>query len=157
MRSTLESSNTHWCYYLKQQVAEDLRAYDAIVLAEKDHSSLVSDPQKTTDVVYRLFSDNVVEDLFSKRCKPKDAQVRRFLEYYYAMKQMKNEAVSEFSHTFVNTQHQIDRLIPGIHRTPSGKETELLYAYTIKLEPEIQKELVSRDFGKFKKKTKSVD
>ena len=57
-RSTLESSNTHWRYYLKQQVAEELRAYDAIVLAEKDHSSLVSDPEKTTDVEYRLFFDN---------------------------------------------------------------------------------------------------
>ena len=38
LRSTLESSNTYWRYwvtYLKQQVPEDLRAYDAIVLAEK--------------------------------------------------------------------------------------------------------------------------
>ena len=82
-------------------------------------------------------------DLLLKRGKPKDAQVRRLLEYY-AMKQMKNETVSKFSHRFVNTQHQLDILTPGIHRTPSSEETELLCAYTIKLKPEIQKELVSR-------------
>ena len=65
--------------------------------------------------------------------------------------------MSEFSHRFVNTQHQLDRLIPGIHRTPSGEETKLLYAYTIKLKPEIQKELVSRDFGKFKKLSQLIE
>ena len=63
--------------------------------------------------------------------------------------------MSEFSHRFVNTQHQLNRLIPGIHRTPSGEETKLLYAYTIKLE--IQKELVSRDFGKFKKLSQLIE
>ena len=73
------------------------------------------------------------------------------------MKQMKNETVSEFSHRFVNTQHQLDRLIPGIHNTPSSKETEHLYAYTIKLTPEIQKELVSREFGKFKKLSQLIE
>ena len=95
-----------------------------------------------------LFFDNVVEDLLLKRGKPEDAQVRRLLEYYCAMKQLKNETVSEFSHRLVNTQHQLARLMPRIHGTQSGKETEHLYAYTIKLKPEIQKELVSRDFGK---------
>ena len=70
---------------------------------------------------------------------------------------MKNETVSEFSHRFVNTQHQLDRPIPGIHRTPSGDETELLYAYTIKFKPEIQKELVSRDFEKFTKLSQLIE
>ena len=87
---------------------------------------MVSNPEKTTDSEYRLFFDNFVEDLLLKRGKPKDAQVRRLLEYYYAMKQMKNETVSEFSYRFMNTQHQLDRLIPGIHRMSSGEETELL-------------------------------
>ena len=137
----MEPSNTHSCYwvtYLKQQVAEDLRAYEAVVLAEKDHSSLVSNPKKTADIECRLFFDNVVEDLLLKRGKPKDAQVRRLLEYCYAVKQMKNETVSEFSHRFVNTQ--IDRLFLGIHRMPSSEETKLLYVYTIKLKPEISQQ-----------------
>ena len=67
------------------------------------------------------------------------------------MKQLKNETISEFSHGFVNTQLQLETLILGIHRTPSGEETELLYAYTIKLKPKFKKELVSRDLRKFKK------
>ena len=68
-----------------QQAAEYPRAYDAILLAEKDHSSLVSNPTKTTDIEYGLFFDNVVEDLLLKCGKPKDAQVRRLSEYYYAI------------------------------------------------------------------------
>ena len=67
------------------------------------------------------------------------------------MKQLKNETINEFSHRFVNTQLQLETLIVGIHRMLSDEETELLYAYTIKLKPKIKKELVSRDFRKFKK------
>ena len=69
---------------------------------------------------------------------------------------MKNETVCEFSHRFVNTP-QLDRLIRLIYRTPSGDETDLLYAYIIKLTPEIQKELVSRDFEKFKKLSQLIE
>ena len=119
------------------------------------HWYLIPRKQLTWSIDY--FFDNVVEDLLLKRSKPKDAQVRRLLEYYYTMKQMKNETVSQFSHRSVNTEHKLDRLIPEIHRMPSSEETELLYAYTIKLKTEIQKELVSRDFGKFKKLNQLIE
>ena len=61
------------------------------------------------------------------------------------MTQQPNESVADFAHRFSETQHELDKLIPGIHKT-AGKEIELIFAFVNKLRSEISKELVSREF-----------
>ena len=50
-----------------------------------------------------------------------------------------HESVADFTHRFSETQHELDNLIPGIHKT-AGKEIELYIC------SEISKELLSREF-----------
>ena len=38
-----------------------------------------------------------------------------------------HESVADFTHRFSETQHELDKLIPGIHKT-AGKEIELIFA-----------------------------
>ena len=38
-----------------------------------------------------------------------------------------HESVADFTHRFSETQHELDKFIPGIHKT-TGKEIELIFA-----------------------------
>ena len=60
------------------------------------------------------------------------------------MKQNPNENVADFAHRFFETQHNLDKLIPKIHC-----ELKLLYAFVIKLRPDISRDLL-REFDTFK-------
>ena len=46
-----------------------------------------------------------------------DQQIRNLLATYYMMHQQPNESVSSFAHRFSETQHSLEKLIPGIHKT----------------------------------------
>ena len=72
---------------------------------------------------------------------PRDQQIRELLSVYHTMTQQPNESVADFAHRFSGTQHELDKLIPGIHKTAS-KDIELIFAFVNKLRSEISKELV---------------
>ena len=50
-----------------------------------------------------------------------------------------HESVADFTHRFSETQHELDKLIPGIHKTAGKKNRTYICR-------EISKELVSREF-----------
>ena len=74
-----------------------------------------------------------------KRGIPRDQQIRELLSVYHTMTHQPHESVADFTHRFSETQHELDILISGIHKT-AGKENQ---AYICS---EILKELVSREF-----------
>ena len=91
-----------------------------------------------------------------KRGIPRDQQIRREqLSVYHTMTQQPNESVADFPHRLSETQHELDKLIPRIHKT-AGKEIELIFAFVNKLRSEISKELVSREF-KFDKLQETIE
>ena len=53
--------------------------------------------------------------------------------------------VAGFAYRFSETQHELAKLIPGIHKT-AGTEIELIFAFVNKLRSKIWKELVSGEF-----------
>ena len=68
------------------------------------------------------------------------------------MHQQPNESVADFAHRFTETQHELEKLLPKIHRAADADgndEVELIYSFSIKLKKSISKDLMSRDF-KFK-------
>ena len=150
MESLLLSSGVplrFWLTYLKQQCQKDSRAFDALIAAEKEHSSILgSDPSKATDEEYESYYKACVTVLKAKRGIPQDQQIRELLSQYYIMKQHPRESVADFSHRFSEVQNELEKLIPGIHRTVDGNELELIHAFSIKLLPVISKEIVSREF-----------
>ena len=63
------------------------------------------------------------------------------------MCQQRQESVADFVHTFTETQDELEKLLPKIHRTSDqddNTEVELITAFTIKLREPIAKELISR-------------
>ena len=69
------------------------------------------------------------------------------------MEQTAKESVAEFANRFTQTQFELEKLVPNIHRFPESKdskdicnELELIHAFVIKLKPSISKDLVSRAF-----------
>ena len=50
----------------------------------------------------------------------RDQQIRELLSGYYTMTNQPHESVADFTHRFSETQHEVDKLIPGIHKT-AGK------------------------------------
>ena len=62
-----------------------------------------------------------------KRGIPRDQQIRELLSVYHTMTHQPHESVADFTHRFSETQHELDKLIPGIHKT-AGKEIELIFA-----------------------------
>ena len=150
MESLLLSSGVplrFWLTYLKQQCQKDSRAFDALIAAEKEHSSILgSDPSKATDEEYESYYKACVTVLKAKCGIPQDQQIRELLSQYYIMKQHPRESVADFSHRFSEVQNELEKLIPGIHRTVDGNELELIHAFSIKLLPVISKEIVSREF-----------
>ena len=56
---------------------------------------------------------------------------------------------ADFSNRFCEVQHQLQKLLPGIHKLKEdgvGEDLELIYAFAIKLREDIAAELVSREF-----------
>ena len=133
-----------WFTYLKQQCQKDARAFDIVCTFERTHASQIT--EKSTHDEYVQFYDRCLALLARQRGIPKDEQIRQLLATYYAMTQQPKESVSDFSHRFLETQHCLEKLIPGIHRSSdSGAEVELIHAFTMKLKPDIAKELLSRE------------
>ena len=69
------------------------------------------------------------------------------------MEQTVKESVAEFANRFTQTQFELEKLVPNIHRLPESKdskaicnELELIHAFVIKLKPPISKDLVSRKY-----------
>ena len=87
--------------------------------------------------VFRLFETSVA-----------NCRINRSGIYLSLIIQCNNSLVNhwETSHRFCEGQHQLEKFLPGIHYTKDGKGLELIYAFTIKLKSEIQRELVSREF-----------
>ena len=135
----------HWLTYLKQQCQKDPRAYDALIEAESKY--LRDDWSKASSDDYKHVYDECVKFLQLKRGKPKDQRIRELLSIYYTMKQQPNETVADFAHRFCEVQHELKLLIPNIHHTPDGNDLELIYAFSIKLKEDINRNLVSREFA----------
>ena len=62
-----------------------------------------------------------------KRGIPRDQQIRVLLSVYHTMIHQPHVSVADFTHRFSETQHELDKLIPRIHKT-AGKEIELIFA-----------------------------
>ena len=115
--------------YLKQQVQEDIRAFDVVTNAEKEHfTKLIKTPDKATDEEYLTYYNRIKEVLILKRGKPKEQQIRELLSEYYSMQQGKTEKVSDFAHRFQDNQNELEKHITNIH-----SDLELQYAFAIKL------------------------
>ena len=141
-----------WPTYLKQQTQQDSRAYDAICTAEKEHAAKIlgPDPSKTSPAEFAKLYKQCVDALKLKRGKPRDQQLRELLGTYYTMSQARDESVADFAHRFRETQNELEKLLPNIHRTPDSKgntDIELIYSFAIKLQEPIAKALISREFA----------
>ena len=154
LESILKSSNVpsqYWLTYLKQQTQQDNRAYDAICEAETANSLTILGPDvsKTSPAKFMKLYQTCVTALKTKRGKPRDQQLRDLLGAYYTMQQQPNESVADFAHRFTETQHELEKLLPRIHRAADADgndEVELIYSFSIKLKKSISKDLMSRDF-----------
>ena len=62
-----------------------------------------------------------------KRGIPRDQHIRELLSVYHMMTHQPHEPVADFAYRFSETQHELDKLIPRIHKT-AGKEIELILA-----------------------------
>ena len=58
---------------------------------------------------------------------PRDQQIRELLSVYHTITRQPHESGADFTHRFSETRHELDKLIPGIHKT-AGKEIELTFA-----------------------------
>ena len=52
-----------------------------------------------------------------KRGIPRDQQIRELLSVYHTMTHQPHESVADFTHRFSETQHELEKLIPRIHKT----------------------------------------
>ena len=126
--SLLQSSGVSprfWVTYLKQQTQKDVRAYYALIEAEKIHQNLLgATPDKASPSEFGKYFDACVETLCSKRGKPRDQQIRELLHQYYTMRQSNNESVADFTkNRFTQTQFELEKLVPNIHRLPASKDS----------------------------------
>ena len=138
----------HYVTYLKQQIQQGARAYDAISQAEEQHANILYTDYDSSpsNKVYLDYFNAIKETLIQKRGKPKDEKVHELLREYYTMVQGRDEPVSEFPHRFLETQHSLENLYPISITLPTKKDTELQHAFLIKLRPHIAKHLASLDF-----------
>ena len=140
--------------YLKQQTQKDPRAYDVICAADKENQAILgTNIEKCSPSEFQQHYEACINALKAKRGKLRDHQLRELLGTYKQMKvwQQANESVADFAHR--ETQHELEKLLPSIHRTPEATpdkdgntEVELIFAFAIKLRESISKELISRDF-----------
>ena len=145
LTQVLHSSNIHskfWIPYLKQQCQKDSRAFDVICSFELSQASNLS-PLTSAEEFSALYEE-CLQQLCMQRGLPKEQQIRNLLATYYSMRQNPAESVSNFAHRFLETQHSLEKLIPGIHTSPDGNQMELVHAFCMKLQPEISKFLLSR-------------
>ena len=141
LESILKSSNVpsqYWLTYLKQQTQQDARAYDAICEAETANSLTILGPDstKTSPAEFTKLYQTCITALKTKRGKPRDQQLSDLLGAYYTMHQQPNESVADFAHRFTETQHELEKLLPKIHRAADADgndEVELIYSFSIKL------------------------
>ena len=133
--------------YLKQQCQYDIRSFDIITHAEKEHfTKLIADPEKASPSEFKAYFDTIKQILLQRRGIPKEQQIRELLAEYYRMVQGPQELVSEFAHRFCDVKTELTKFIPGIHMTPEGEDIELQYAFAIKLRKKLQSEIISREF-----------
>ena len=139
-------SSLFWVTFLKQQVQTYQRAFDIVAKAEIDSktSSLGHDPTKASEADICKFYEKVCEILVTKRGVPSDQRIRQLLHEYYSMVQNPGKKVNEFSHRFLDVQHALEKLVPGIHYLNDKSDLELRQAFIIKLQPTIQKEILNR-------------
>ena len=140
----------HWLTFVKQQCHRDVRAYDALLDAEKKHTlaCLGPDPSNASpDDFIKYYKACLGTE---KRGKPQDQKIGELLSAYYTMQRGRDESVPDFAHRFSEVQHQLERYIPNVHKTLDGSEIELIHAFVLKVPPGISKELVSQDFSVFK-------
>ena len=52
----------------------------------------------------------------------KDQQIHNLLATYHTIHKHSDESISNFTHRFCETQHSLEKLIPGIHTTADGNE-----------------------------------
>ena len=106
--------------------------------------------EESTEDEYHTYFKECLKTLREKRGNSRDTQIRELLATYYTIHQQPRESVADFSHRFCEVQHQLQKLLPGIHKLKSedgaGEDLELIYAFTIKLCEDIAAELVSREF-----------
>ncbi len=111
----------HFLTYLKQQCRKDARAFD--ILCSYEEETLKKLPHSPNSEQYEQFYLNAITTLQAKRGVPKDQQIRNLLSSYYTMRQQPNESVSAFAHRFCELQHSLEKLIPGIHKTSDGRNS----------------------------------
>ena len=61
----------------------------------------------------------------TKHGKPRDQQIRDLLHQYYTMEQTTKESVAEFANRFTQTQFELEKLVPNIHRFPKPKDSKI--------------------------------
>ena len=139
-------SSRFWTTFLKEQVQTDQRAFDIVAKVEIDckTSSLGHDPTKASEADFCNFYEKACEILVTERGAPSDQRIHQLLHEYYLMVQNPGEKVSEFSHRFLDVQHALEKLVPGIHYLNNKSDLELRQAFIIKLQPTIQKKVLSR-------------
>ena len=150
----LETSGVHPEFLVtlvKQQCQKDSRAYDALFESEKLHQAILGpDLTKTSKDEYSTYFTECLKTLREKRGNPRDTQMSELLSTYYTIHQQPHKSVADFSHRFCEVQHQLEKLLPGIHKLKgedgAGEDLELIYAFTIKLREDIAAEVVSRGF-----------
>ena len=76
---------------------------------------------------YKNHYEQCIKILKEKRGIPRDQQVPELLSVYHTMTHQPLESVADFTHRFSETQDELDKLIPGIHKT-AGKEIERIFA-----------------------------
>ena len=147
MQNVLTSSDVPprlWLTYVKQQCFQDERAYD--ILCSMDDDKVHAPPFDAKDEDHLDWFNHCLRSLAAQRGIPKDQQIQTLLSQYYSIQQHRTESVADFSHCFTETQHALEKLIPGIHRPSPGNDTELIHAFVLKLRPDLFKDILCRDF-----------
>ena len=76
---------------------------------------------------YKNHYEQCIKTLKEKCGIPRDQQIQELSSVYHTMTHQPHESVADFTHRYIETQHELDKLIPGIRKTAS-KEIELLFA-----------------------------
>ena len=103
--STSNISPRYYVPYLKQQCQYDIRSFDIITHAEKEHfPKLIADPEKASSSEFKAYFDTIKQILLQRRGIPKEQLIRELLAEYYRMVQGPQELVSDFAHRFCDVQ-----------------------------------------------------
>ena len=109
---------------------------------------MLKDPEKASpEKHYQAYFDAIKNALLSQRGIPKEQLIREVLKVCYDMRQRASECLCDFAHRFLDVQTELAKLIPNIHYTSDGKDLEPHYAFAIKLRPDLQAEIICREFN----------